>query len=504
MRHTLLALAIIVPGAASADWPVEYGAEITGAAGGNDFAPYYIMSNRNGKLTTAQTALLDVQLAHRMDTARRFSYEICAEALAGYAKAVDYGRYDAVGGQWSVHSERPQSVWLQQLYAQVKYRQVTLMAGLKNSESKLLDNNLSSGDIIRSNNARPIPGVWAGFMDFVDIPLTGGWVQIEGTVGYGKYTDNGWLKSHYNYFNSHITTGQFYTYKRCYFRTKPSEAFSVTVGMQTAGIFGGTTQYYRDGVMYDQVRNESDVKTFFKMFFPHEGSGEGYYLGNSLGSWDIFLRYRLPNGDTFRGYLQHPFETGSGIGFLNGFDGLWGLEYRSATPGYLNGVVLEYLDTTNQSGPNHWDPADNPNTDLTSHTSGGDDYYNNDFYNAYASYGMSQGTPMLMSPVYNTDGYLMFVVNRVRGCHVALTGDITGDLSYRLMGGHRVGYGTIRQPLSRRVRDTSVMAEVTYSDAGAKGLSVRGQLAFDCGDMLGNRFGACVSVSYRGLLNIGK
>lgn len=504
LRIALIAAVMTASAPMHAEWPIEYSAEITGALGGNDFAPYYIMSNRHGVLTSASAGLLDIKLEHGMDMSRRFSYGVCAEALAGYASAVDYMRYDRVDGTWISHAERPQPVWLQQLYAEVKYRQVTLYAGLKNTESKLLDNDLTSGDMVRGTNTRPIPGVWAGFVDFVDIPLTNGWVQIDGQVGYGKFTDNGWVESHYNYFNNHINTGSYYTYKRCYFRTKPSEAFSLTVGMQTAGVFGGTTTQYRNGQPVSTTRNKSGIKEFFKMFLPTEGSEEGFYLGNSLGSWDILLRYRLPNGDTVRGYLQHPFETGSGIGFLNGFDGLWGLEYHSPTSGWLDGIVVEYIDTSNQSGPNHWDPADNPGTTLTSHTSGGDDYYNNDFYNAYANYGMSLGTPMLPAPVYNRDGFPGYVVNRLKGCHIALKGHITDAVSYRLMGGYRRGYGTIRQPLTHQVHDTSMMAEVSYASPDVRGLAVKAQVAFDCGDMLGDRFGACVSVSYRGILGLGR
>lgn len=500
---SLLAAAAISMSVSAEPFAIRYGAEVLGNEGGNDFAPYYIMSNRHGIMTSAATGLLDVEAHHDWDTSRRFSYGFGVEALGGYASSVDYQRYSAADEAWHINAQRPQSVWLQQLYAQVKYRQVFLSAGLKEEQSRLLDNTLSSGDMVRSINARPIPSVTAGFMDFVDIPLINGWVQIEGQISYGKFTDNGWVKDHYNYYTNHINTGGYYTYKRCYFRTKPSMPFSVTVGMQTAGVFGGTTVNYRNGHYRNEVHNEVKFKTFIDMFFPREGSGEGYYIGNSLGSWDIFMRYRLPDGSTIRGYLQHPFETGSGIGFLNGFDGLWGLEYRASTPGLLNGIVVEYIDTTNQSGPNHWDPDDNPGTTLDDvHTSGGDDYYNNDFYNAYVNYGMAIGSPMLVSPIYNRDGYPGFVQNRIRGCHVALTGDINGNLSYRLMGGYRKGYGTIRQPVTYVTHDTSVMAEVTYRFADVKGLSINGQVAFDCGNMLGDRCGVCVGVSYNGLLNL--
>ena len=47
------------------------------------------------------------------------------------------------------------------------------------------------------------------------------------------------------------------------------------------------------------------------MLVPTDG-GEEYYSGSSLGSWDVLMRYNLRNGMTIRGYMQKPWEDGSG------------------------------------------------------------------------------------------------------------------------------------------------------------------------------------------------
>ena len=49
---------------------------------------------------------------------------------------------------------------------------------------------------------------------------------------------------------------------------------------------------------------------------------------------------------------------------------------------------------------------------------------------------------------------------------------------------------------------SSVMAEVTWSPARVKGLSVNAQVEVDRGNMPSNAFGAMVSVKYHGLLNL--
>ena len=236
------------------------------------------------------------------------------------------------------------------------------------------------------------------------------------------------------------------------------------------------------------------------MLLPTDG-GQEYYSGSSLGSWDIFLRYNLGNGMTLKGYLQKPWEDGSGIGFLNGFDGLWGVELKTNRPGIVTGAVVEYLDFTNQSGAMHWDSDDNPGTGIVNRAEGADDYYNNHEYNPYANYGMSIGTPFLKSPLYNLDGCMTYLYNRVRGFHVGIEGE-AGNVSYRVLGGYRKSWGSGYVPVVDPAADTSVMVEASYRMPRVAGLSIKAQVACDKGKLYGDNFGASLTVAYRGVLNL--
>lgn len=487
----------------SAEEIVNYEAETIFNVGSGDFAPYYIASNRHGIITQSSDALLRLEAGKSLDLSQRFSYAYGAEFIAGYADEIDYSRYDATSASFYNHSEAPSTIWLQQLYGEIKYRGVFLTVGMKEHQSALLNFNLSSGDLEESGNSRPIPEVRIGFVDFQNIPFTNGWVQIQGEISYGKFTDNDWLENHYNYYDWHINLDSYYHYKRCYFRTNPAQPLSVTVGMQTAGQFGGTTYVYANGVETKQYKGSAKIKDFFKMFIPNQGAGSDFYEGNSLGSWDVMARYRFNNGVQLKAYVQKPWEDGSGIGWMNGFDGLWGVEYIAAnTDAIVNGAVLEYIDFTNQSGPIHWSPDDSPGTTITSEATGADAYYNNFQYNSYINYGMSIGSPFLPSPIYNTDGYLAFIDSRVRGFHAGVTGKI-GNVDYRLLGGYRKGWGDGKAPTSTSRHDTSMMAEGIYTLPKLPALQVKAQLAFDRGNMFGDNFGACVTVAYRGSLNFG-
>lgn len=498
VSYRLLALsACICPAMVShGEYKIDYSAEIVANAGSGEFAPYYIMSNRHGILTSSKSALARGRIERMMDTSSRFSYGFGVDLIGGWGSSIDYLRFSSNDGTEYI-ARHPSAGWIQQLYGEVKYRGVFLTAGLKERSSALLNKELSSGDLVESGNARPIPEVRVGFLDFQNIPFTRGWLQIQGEISYGKYTDNKWMREHYNYMDYHINQGALNTYKRCYFRTMPSQPFSATFGMQVGASFGGETKWYTRGKVVKEQRFSKGVKQFFKMFLPLDGGAE-YYSGSSLGSWDVMFRYRLHNGYDLKAYFQKPYEDGSGIGFLNGWDGVWGIEFATNCAAPVSGAVVEYLDFTNQSGPMHWDPDDYPGTGITGRAEGADDYYNNQEYNPYAYYGMAIGSPFMVSPVYNTDGMMMFLYNRVRGFHIGIEGDIIPGVSYRALGGYRRSWGNGYIPLMSPKSDTSFMAEVKWRVAGVRGLVLKGQFALDHGSLLGNNTGGCISVSYSG------
>lgn len=469
-------------------------ATVTGSMATGDFAPYYISSNNHGIITQPDNALLRLKATSPLRTDGRWGYGFGVDVVTGCSSATDYAEYNATTASWHSEAERPAAIWLQQLYFDLRHRGVFLTVGLKEHQSALLDNRLSSGDLTESGNARPIPEMRAGFVDFQDIPFTDGLVQIQGEIGYGKSTDADWARNRFNHYTSFITTGWWYNYKRAYFRTDPDLPLSVTVGMQAAAQFSGDKTTYSGGKITAEEKHDLKVRDFFDMLVLKTGD-EGYVKGNHAGSWDFKARYRLPNSDELSAYFQWPWEDGSGIGKLNGFDGLWGLQYHSADKNrIINGAVIEYLDFTNQSGPLHWDPEDNPGTTLRDQATGADNYYNNFFFNGYSHYGMSIGSPFLRSLLYNTNGILRYLCNRTRGFHIGVSGAVTPAIDYRLLFSHRKSWGSAFTPLIEPVDDTSMLVECNYRLNTE--LDIKAQLAFDAGKMYGDSFGALVSVSY--------
>ncbi|MEE0979976.1 MAG: capsule assembly Wzi family protein [Muribaculaceae bacterium] len=501
------AAACSIPGA-RAEYPVNYTTEVMVNAGNGTFAPYYIASNRHGVLTQAKGIMARAALWRNLDKNKRFSYDFGLDLYGGGTNNTVYAKWDATAGEsnkgaWTTHPEHPANFWIQQAYASIKYRSLYLTAGIKDRSSYMLNPVLSSGDMVESGNARSVPQVRAGFIDFQDIPFTNHWLQIQGELAYGLYCQNKWLENHFDYYTGVYNRNMLFNYKRIYFRTNPSKPFSATFGAQGAGLFGGTSYHYKNGKLASVDKNATDLDAFWQALIPRISGVEGYVQGQHLGSWDIRLRYRLRNNAEIFGYVQNLWEDGSSMAKLNGWDGLWGLEYKAPQKGWLDGAVLEYLQTSNQSGPLHWDPADNQGTSLNiGQATGSDDYYNNGFYGPYANFGMAQGNPMLKSPIYYTDGGFRFHDTRVKAVHAGVTGTPYKGLSYRLLCSYRTSWGTYFLPYLEKKHSTSLLMEASYTPAKIPALNIKGELGIDHGELYGNVVGACLTVSYSGLLNI--
>lgn len=478
---------------------VNWSAKLIGGGSTGDFAPYLIGANTGGRHVMKSDFGVEAEIAKKLNETRRFSWGAGVDVLATRQSDADYMMFDE--GVMTRRPWHPSRIWVQQLWASVKWRSVFLKAGQSDHESPVVDSNLSSGDMTLSNNARGVPGVELGLVGFRDIPLTRSWVQINASITYGKYTDNGSLKGRFNYYDGHIVLGQLYTYKRIHFRTRTDRPLSVMIGVQAAGAFGGTTYFYSRGKEVLIQKNPSGLKAAWKMLIPVRGdNSDGYYEGNHLGTWDFKADYRLTNGLTLEGYFQWLWEDGSSMGRRNMTDGLWGVGL--SVPGkrpVLKKIIAEYLDFRDQCGALHWSPNDAPGTDIITEATGGDNYYNNSTFNSWANYGMGQGSSFPLSPVYNSDGSLKFRRNRTRGVHVGATGFISDNIEWTAKFSHGVAWGEGRRPDPRAFKNTSAAVGVAWDASRlVPGLGVGATVAFDAGKLRGNNFGTLVTVSYSG------
>ena len=451
-------------------------------AGSGDFAPYLFSANKHGISSVENNSgYLRAGVFKDFNEEKVFSYAAGIDLAASYN---DYSNYR-----------------IQQLYFDLKYRCLNLSIGAKEYEGEFKNQELSSGGLVWSGNARPIPQIRAGIFNFVEIPGTNGWLQIKGDLSYGKFIHDSWLEDNFNYQYSFITTDVWYHQKKIFFRSKESKNFIVTIYAEMAAQFGGKQRIYKDGELIRTNVDKVNLKDFINVFIPGSGDetsnlgDQAYFYGNHLGSWNSIFEYKFRNSSRLKGYFEWIYEDGSGMGKLNGFDGLWGLEYNTNRKSIISDIVVEYLQTTNQSGPIHWAPNDFPGTPIVTEATGADDYYNNYFYNGWQNWGMANGNGLLNAPIYNKDGYLRFINTRVIGYNLAFKGYIKDNLSYQISTVYRYGYGTPFVPLPEKQKQFSALIRLNYDISFWLNSTLVGlELGYDKGNILNQCFGAKFSI----------
>lgn len=491
---------------ATAQESIDYRTELSAHTSSGTFAPHYMSANRYGTIANGSGTYLRAGAFIDMDSTRLFSYAAGIDLMGNYETASPVRKWK--DGAFTTELIRPQVFRLQQLYVDLKYRAVFLSMGMREKahENPITDQHLSSGNLVLSGNTRPTPQVQVGFHRFVDIPLTQGWVQIKGDIAYGKFLGDDYLRDHYGYYSSFITTNVYYHYKSLYFRSNPSQPFVFTLGIEDGVQFGGDIDTYRDGKLVSSTVAPITVKSFLQAFLPSAGdetaaTGDQLFVyGNHVGAIDMAAEYTFADRSQLRAYTQWIYEDGSGMAKQNGMDGLWGISYHTHRRSVLSDVLIEYIGLNNQSGSIPWQPTDRPGTPVSTEVSGGDDYYNNFLFNGWQQGGFGLGTPMSPSIMYNTDGYMRYLNTRVRGVHLALQGYMNNDWQYRIMASFREAWGTPFIPAREDKHQGAMLIECTYTPMKLNGWRFCGSIAVDAGNLTGDNVGIMFSISKSGTL----
>lgn len=499
-RYLLLSLFSTITVTASAQVSQTLDLSAEAAAGNGAYTAFFLTANRHGILSSrTNTSYL------------RAAYH--AEKECG-----DWRLSGTADMQLSVRPSEHTPLYLQQLYLQAQWQWLDLRIGSREIAPLFRDQSLSSGSTVWSGNARPIPGAYIGTHQFVNIPGTRQWIQFYMDASYGYYLDSDYLEDEYDkyligktgYGRSYCTTQVWSHQKRAALRTRPDKPLVFTFSCDHAVQFGGKSVNYIDPTLCGDF--SPAFKDLFTVILPLHGddtstSGDqAFVYGNHIGNLSAMLEYQWEKDFSRRValYCEDPFEDGSGIRKGNRMDGLWGIEYQNkADNALIQGIVLEYLQTTDQSGPIHWAPGDFAGqaiSNVAHSAQGADNYYNNFFYNGYSHFGQACGSPLLKSPAYNADHYLCFTDNRVLAWHLGLRGHLwtfpdpkRGELSYRLLASHRRSWGTYFEPAPSIRLSTSAMAEFTYA-VGRWQSTVA--YAFDEGDLMGHNHTINVRINY--------
>lgn len=462
---------------------IFYRAEIGGSLSDGAHTPLWLNANRYG-FSGIERNNMWVRLGafKYMDESKDFSW----------GAGVDLGA-----------AHRMQSTFIpQQLYAEVRYRCLDAMIGAKEMSDGFLDESLSSGALTQGWNARPIPQLRLGIFDYADVWGCKGMFAVKGHIAYGFFDDNWWLdrwaSPDYKYSLSTL-----YCSRAIYFRGGNAEKFPLEgeLGIVMDTQFGGRT-WIADGKGGGRWEEHPRyLKAWAKALIPMKGGddtspGEQANVeGNFLGNWSMSLKWQDPTGWMVRAYYQHFYEDHSMLFFDYPWkDGLFGLHGHLPENRILSDVVYEYLIMKDQSGPVYYDH----NSTIDYQVSGRDSYYFHVIYNGWQNWGQTIGNPLITSPIYNADHYLTFYSTRIASHHLGLKGSPSPQTDYRLLLSHTRSWGTYQNPFPSPRTNFSWLAEVKYHPARLAGWEASLSLAMDHGSLLGNSFGAQLSISKSG------
>ena len=425
-------------------------------------APFWIVSNRQGKfLPEKYAAAMELGLFVEQDTGRVIDYDYGLEM---------YGRLGTTS-----------DMWVHQAYLNMKiWDMVKVSAGWQEETVGSSEPSISTGSVIWSGNARPMPKIAIGTPGYVPVPFTRGYAEISGTLSHGwfeegRYASNVWLH-----------------HKNFYIRLGGTLPVNIHYGFNHYAQWGGSSPRQEDPY-------PSDFKSYMKVFFISDGdpdqagTPDGWVInkfGNHLGSRNYGIDLNL--GTVSAGiYHQDVFEDNSGYSRKNFPDGLWGARIRLPDQGRIvQAVVYEFLHTTDQSGPVH---------DVEGDTLGGNDnYFNHGHYQSGWTYHKyTIGTPMVTSPLLNDPANYRIRNNRVIAHHLGFEGFIGVNLRYRTLFTFSRNFGTYTWPFDERRDQLSWMAEFT-GPLNVFDLEAGVTVAGDTGRMYGDNFGIILVLRKRG------
>ncbi|MBR5455887.1 MAG: hypothetical protein IKU76_02920 [Bacteroidaceae bacterium] len=495
-----------------------------------DNAPFWLISNRQGLPSVEKIngyVRYGMAIEGGLHMSPNWTYSVGLDVVTGY--------------------NRVNSVSVQQFYVDLSWKWLVATLGMKHHFGEMRrhavlstpdcikDNTVSSyftglygstmsdigtGGLIYSGNSAPIPQLRLEVPEYVDLFHEDSWFKVRGHIAYGMFLDHDFQEDFTDgNRNARYSRNVLYHSKALFVKLEKLEKLPLTIegGLEMYSQFGGDIYTHGKGKIFSMSR---DVRDFLKAFIPGSGDEnapapeQANMSGNHIGNWHLALTLHTRPVD-IRLYAEHMFEDFSQLFFFEYQSNREGkkevvyypwrdiqfgisIKNKSGLLKFISNISYEYMSTYDQSGAGYNDPGPY----FKEQMDGMDNYYNHSIYPGWHNYGMGIGNPLAVSPVYNTNGSLVFRGNRFKAHHVGVNGLFCKEKSfaYRLMYTYSENWGTYLNPFNEKKYTTSVVADITYTPCKSPWLFSL-SLAFDKSDMVGNNLGAMVSVARTNIFN---
>ena len=428
MKKLFLIFVLCLSAVANAEnWQVDWysSARMAGTAG--QYMPFWSRTGEDGILPVTSSGLMTAGADISYKSVNDFHFD------AGTAFAGVLAKNSPVN-KGSVYG------LVDRLYVSGGWKMLHLDLGMKPRERTLSDVSISGGNIIYSRNSRNMPGVnaWSDWIYFEK----GHWVGIKGNI------------AHYQTIDSRYVAGAMIHNKALYVKVALGRKVDFSVGLEHWAQWGGTSPEYGS--------QPTSFKDYFRVFMAGKGgedatrSDQINVLGNHLGKECFRLDWRH---QAFTMTLQYdkPFEDGSGMKYKNAPDGIWSAQFLfNDREALVTDLVVEYIQTSWQSGPAHDRPAtdeemaeqapDSPFLGVVV-LGGCDNYFGNSEYRSGWTYqNRIIGLPLIIPASPDADGVTRDIVStRLKGCHLGVKGMVARKVPYSFKATYTTNYGVYNQ-----------------------------------------------------------
>jgi hypothetical protein len=388
--------------------------------------------------------------------------------------------YSFVASCYANISKNESAIKLHELYLNAHLWVFNTSVGMHEEIIGNQDADLSSGGLLFSSNSRPMPKIFIGIENFTPILFKNGFVELKGGIAHGWFTDQIYTKD--------LLLHHKYGYLRFGGNKSP---FHLQYGVDHVAQWGGVSPVYG--------KQPTSFDDFINVFFARSGSSTSSIYdqinvgGNHIISQSTKAEINIKNF-VVSAYWQHLMED-KPIRFIwntvNISDGLWGITIQNHKIPFIQKIIYEYLNTTDQSGPYH---------DYDGVVYGGsDNYFNNYLYqNGWTHYGRTIGTPFITSPIYNKNHEISILNNRVQVHHIGMEGEYKG-YRYKGISSFTKNYGTYSDyPLEKMLSSTNMLFEISKHFEKFYQIDAGISVALDAGKAYGNNVGLRFKISKYG------
>lgn len=411
------------------------------------------------------------------------------------------------------------------------------------------NDELTVGGFFMNSNARPIPRATIGVFNYIPVGFLKNRIEIRGGISQGILNDDRTAQGKPNSADKPLLHE-----KWAYMRLGRAK-IQPYAGLAHSAIFGGTR--------LDGQKIPIDFwPTFTAQGSEKIGGGEATNAaGAHEGFWDFGI-YTSTQWANLLFYLQKPFADGSGMKIYRGNnrDYKIGLLSDFKKGSLIQSLSVELFKTDYQSGQGIPDPlypsnsssngiiwideiADydvfmrenfgvqqtgwtkpevlkylRNNMNQGNNYGGRDDYNNNgSYYNGWTYHQQPMGMPLYhtywqakaYAPDWTPNNSVVFMNNRIKGCHFGVQGELSKNLSYLFKATYALNKGSYSEEYTDRYsweedadfyykggkRQTYTYFALNYKNSNWKGFGVQASFSIDNGNLY-KALGGMLGIKY--------